>query len=92
MFYYDNKKKSWVIGKDKNFKKSVIDLPKSEHPEGALYIPWIDLSPNQCQWSLGDWGDEPSNTFLCCGLQVAGGKKRGQRFCSYHVKISKGDK
>ena len=72
-------------------KRKVEDPPKgTEHPEGALYIPWIELNTKQCQWSLGKWHDEPSNTFPCCGLPVLGDNKLGQRFCEYHAKAAKG--
>ncbi len=54
-------------------------------PDGATFQPWIDLKKDQCQWSMGDFWDDPSNVFECCGLKTENRK----RFCDYHLAFAK---
>ena len=64
--------------------KDVIieDPPKDiPVPEGALKVPYDELETGMCQWSLGDFWDEPSDKFICCGLPID-----KNRFCEYHAK------
>lgn len=90
MVYYDRKKKRWLLGTAPiNRKRKIVSPPKKVPvPEEAKKIPWIDLKPNECQYHLDGFWDEPSNAFPCCGLPVAGGRGRGRRFCEYHKEIS----
>ena len=72
-----------------SIRTEIEDPPKMiPIPEGALSLPWVELSVRQCQWGISNDFYEPvSNTFLCCGLPVV-----RDRCCEYHLKYRKKEK
>lgn len=72
------------------YRYEIEDPPKEiPVPENSLKIPWIELNSDQCQWGLSnDFYEPASNYYVCCGLQVQGGKGVRRRFCKYHVKAA----
>lgn len=60
---------------------TVEDPPRDvPAPDGARYVPWIDLQRGECQWALNGFWDGPSHEMPCCGLHTEGRNK----FCNYH--------